>query len=366
MNSGGVESQVYTIASFLSNSDFDVYIASAGGALADLATEDKSATHFKLPLNKKNPILFFYNLFKLVTLIKKFKIDIVHSHSRLSGWCAFLACKITKCKFITTIHGAHSMGSFIKNWYNSIVTKGDRVIVVSKFIEEYAKKNYKFDYNKIHLIYCGIDTDKFNFSQVVGNKMAELIGNLRIPTDKPIVTLPARFSKGKGHETLIEAVKLLKKNSITCLFVGDYSKNLKYYEHLMSKIRDYELIENIVFTGNISDMTTIYAISDIVLSLSTKPEAFGLISIEAQALGKKIIATRLGGIIETIIENETGWLIEPNNPQELAEKINFLNSFDKQRNTQIAREAIIHVNKNFSLALMEKKTISLYREISSN
>ena len=359
MNSGGVESQVFTITSFLNNGDFNVYIASAGGNLADLATEDKLATHFKLPLDKKNPFFFFYNVYKLAALIKKFKIDIVHSHSRLSGWCAFLACKITKCKFITTIHGAHSVGSFLKNWYNSIVTKGDRVIVVSKFIEEYAKKNYKFDHNKIQLIYCGIDTDKFNFSKVNGNKMAELISNLRIPTDKPIITLPARFSKNKGHETLIEAVKLLKKNSVTCLFVGDYSKNLTYFEQLMHKIKDYQLTENIVFTGNISDMATIYAISDIVLSLSTKPEAFGLTSIEAQALGKKIIATKLGGIIETMIENETGWLIEPNNPEELADKINFLLSFDKSLNTKISREAIINVNKYFSLALMEKKTISL-------
>lgn len=362
MNSGGVETQVYNIATFLHENQFKTYIASSGGILANDLMQ-RGVNHISLPLHKKNPFTFIINIFRLVKIIKKYNIDIVHAHSRLPGWCALFASKITKCHFITTIHGAHSVGNILKKLYNSIVTKGERVIVVSNYIAHYAQNNYKFDYTKIRLIHCAINTDKFCFSTIDGNKIADLINKYRIPTDKPIITLPARFSKSKGHLTLIEAMKLLDKNSITCLFVGDYGKNLRYYEELNTRIKQYNLVNSVIFTGNIVNMPLVYATSDIVLSISSKPEAFGLTSIEAQALGKKVIVTNIGGIKETIIENKTGWLINPNSPDELANKILLLLSFDKKKNSILSKDAIVNVNKNFSLALMEKKTIDVYREI---
>ena len=363
--SGGVEREVLDTAEALVKAGHRSFVASSGGRLVSQLYQAGSR-HLDLPLHSKNPLVMMQNIVSLQKLVKFHDIDIIHAQSRAPGWSAYYASKLAKCHFITTIHGAHSVGGYFKKMYNSVVTKGERVIAVSEFIAEYAKNNYKFDHQKLEVIHCGVNVHKFNYKNIDEKRMIELARSLRIPTDKPIIMLPGRLSRGKGHILLLEVIRLLPPNSVTCLFVGDDKGHLTYREELQKKINEYGLNHNVIITSNVSDMPAIYALSDIVACVSTKPEAFGLVSIEAQSMGRMTIACNMGGIKETIIDNQTGWLIKPNNIDELLAKINQILSMDLDTRFEYTKAARKHVENFFSLETMGKKIINIYEQVINN
>jgi glycosyltransferase involved in cell wall biosynthesis len=360
--SGGVEREVLDTAEGIVKQDYRSFVASNGGRLVSQLYQAGSR-HFDLPLNSKNPLVMISNIFKLRRLIRLHNIDIVHAQSRGPAWSAYFAAKLTKCHFMTTIHGAHSISGSLKRKYNSVMVKGEKILAVSNFIADYAKDNYDFDHNKLEIVHCGVNIDKFNFNNIEEKRIIDLARNLRIPMDKPIIMLPGRLSRNKGHLFLLEAVKALPPKSFTCLFVGDDNGHLNYREELQAKIKEYNLDKRVIITSNVSDMPAIYALSDIVTCVSTKSEAFGLVSIEAQAMGRMVIANNMGGIKETIVDGETGWLIEPGNVNELTDTIMKLLSLNLEQRLDLSKRARAHVEKNFSLAVMQEKIINSYKEV---
>ena len=204
MMSGGVEREVLDIASSIAKLKHKSFVASSGGRLVQQLYLDDSH-HFTLPLHSKNPFTIIRNIFRLKNIIKTNNIDIIHAQSRAPAWSSYFAAKLTGCKFVTTIHGAHGTKGPGKKLYNSVMTKGDIVIAVSEFIAKYAKYNYQFNHDNLRVIHCGTDIDKFSYKNINNTRLSQLDNSLRIPTDKPIIMLPARFSRNKGHLFLIEA-----------------------------------------------------------------------------------------------------------------------------------------------------------------
>ena len=363
--SGGVEREVLDIAEALVKAGYRSFVASSGGRLVSQLYQ-LGSLHLDLPLHSKNPLVMMQNIIRLKNLVKLHDIDIIHAQSRAPGWSAYYAAKLAKCHFVTTIHGAHSVGGAFKRMYNSVVTKGEKVIAVSEFIAEYAKNNYAFNHQKLEVIHCGVNVHKFNYDNIDEKRMVELARSLRIPTNRPIIMLPGRLSRSKGHMLLLEVIKLLPPKSVTCLFVGDDKGHLSYREELQKKINEYGLNQNVIITSNVSDMPAIYALSDIVACVSIKPEAFGLVSIESQSMGRMTIASDMGGIKETIIDNQTGWLIKPSNIDELLAKINQILAMSLGTRLQYAKAARKHIEKNFSLETMGKKIINIYEQVLNN
>ena len=362
LTSGGVEREVLDIAEAIVKAGYRSFVASSGGRLVNQLYQQGSR-HIVLRLDSKNPFIILQNIFKLRKLVKLYDIDIIHAQSRAPAWSAYYAAKLANCHFVTTVHGAYGVQNWFKRWYNSVMTKGEKVIAVSNFIADYVRGNYQIDEKKLQVIHCGANIDKFSYKNIEEQRVIALIHKLHIPTYKPIIILAARFSRNKGHAILLEAIRLLPLKSVTCLFVGDYGGHLKYREELQAKIDEYGLTKSVIFTGNISDMAAAYALADIVVSASTKPEAFGLTSIEAQAMGRMVIANNIGGIRETIIHGKTGWLIDPGNIVELAETIKKILSMNLDDRFSHAEAAANHVKKNFSLTRMGKDIIDCYNSI---
>lgn len=360
--SGGVEIEVLDTAEAVVKIGYRSYVASSGGRLVQQLYQQGSR-HFILDLNSKNPITIIKNAFQLAKIIKLNDIDIIHAQSRAPAWSSYLAAKITKCHFITTIHGAHGTNGLFKKWYNSIMTKGEKVIVVSEFIANYAKTHYEFDHDKLEVIHCGTNIEKFSYKNIEEARVVELARNLRVPTDKPIIILPSRLTRSKGHLFLLEAIKALPPRSITCLFVGEDKRHFKYREELQKKIKEYNLSETVIMTSSIADMPAIYALADVVLCVSTKPEAFGLVAIEAQAMGRPVIVSNIGGLKETVTDGKTGWLVELGNVEQLVSVIKEVLSLDRDARLSYAVNARKNVENNFSLARMGEKIINTYNKL---
>ncbi len=360
---GGVERGTMDIAKALVDNGFRSLVVSAGGSLVK-SIENDGSTHITLPLNSKNPWCIFNNISKLVELIKKEKVDIVHARSRAPAWSAYIAAKKTGCKFITTFHGSYGMQNRIKRLYNSVMAKGERVIAVSEFISEYIKKYYPdVPKEKITIIHRGVDTKVFDPSNVGFERINILAKQLRIPDDKVIITMPARITRWKGHLVLIRALATLSKKQFHCILVGDVQDNRNYHNEMLELMGEFGLDNNIAFAGAVRDMPALYTLSDIVVVPSTRSEAFGRISIETQAMAKIIIATDIGGFKETIINQKNGFTVPPNDSIALAKAIRKAMAMTVKQRQEMGISARKFIEEKFSLDSMVKKTLNLYKKL---
>lgn len=362
--SGGVERGALEISEAITKNNLRSIVASSGGPLITKLYEHE-ANHINLNLSSKNPVTMYGNINKLFTIIKSHKVDIIHARSRAPAWSSYFAAKKADIPFVTSFHGYYSYNNFIKKYYNSIMAKGDKVIAVSNFIKNHLIDKYKIAEEKIALIHRGVDLNYFNPDvKLSDNKIDQVKAISHMTESKPIILLPGRITSWKGQSILIEALSKLQNLNCYALIVGDYNAHPNYYKYLKKMISHYNLEKTVRIIGNQPDMHAMYSMADIILSTSTRPEAFGRVAIEAQAMQKLVIATNIGGSCETVIDKETGFHVTPANSDDLAEKLehclNLIGTNDYDLITKRARE---HIIQNFSLEKMQQKTIELYQEL---
>lgn len=365
MQSGGVERGTVELSKAIVKHGFESIVASAGGHMVK-TIENAGGAHIELPLASKNPFVIKKNTAELKKIIQKHNVDVVHARSRAPAWSAYKACQETGCPFVTTVHGTYSIGNMFKKRYNSVMMKGEKVIAVSEFIKKYITDNYDIDEKIIEVIHRGADLNHFDRSLIGENRILHKAEELNIEHDRPIIMLPGRVTQWKGHDFLLDALKDIDKSKYRCFFVGNADKHPEYLKRIKAKIEDYELGGNIRIIKNVTDMPALYHFADIVISASVRPEAFGRVAIEAQAMEKMLIATNHGGACETVIDGKTGWLVEPDNVEQFAETIEKLLNISNKKRIEVTNRAKKHIKKNFSLDGMTSKTIAIYEGIINN
>lgn len=372
MNSGGVEMGVFELAKKnFENKKINMFLLSSGGKMIKRVMS-YGVKCFNINVKSKNPFIILHNVGMVKKIIKKHKIDIVQVESRAPAWSCYFACKSLNVPMITTINGLYDSKFFLKRFYNSSIFRGNPIIAVSNFIKEYALANYKKYINKkksrktVEIIYRSIDVDLYNEDNVSVNRVLELQDKLKLPDDKIIITLPARFSKQKGHDYFLKVLKYLDNNSYFCVLAGDVVKKPKYVKYIKKLIYKYDLQKQIGIYGNINDMPALYKLSNIIISSSIKPESFGRVAIEAQAMRRIFIGTSIGGTIETVIDNETGFLAPENNPREFATILNKVIELNQEEKNRIINNARDFCVKNFSIDNMYNSLLNLYNKVVNN
>lgn len=359
---GGVERGTVEIAGAVVQAGGRALVASAGGPLVhDLARV--GAEHVDLPMDSKNPVTMWRNVDRLAQVIRAEKVDIVHARSRAPAWSARAAAKRTGAHFVTTFHGTYGAGNHLKRVYNSIMTRGERVIAISQFIAGHIRQLYGVPSNKIRVIHRGVDLERFDPAKVTAQRVVNLATDWMLPDGMPVIMLPGRLTRWKGQPVVIDALSRLKRHDIRCLLVGGDQGREDYRAELESMIADRNLNEVVRLVDHCDDMPAAYMLTDVVISASTDPEAFGRVIAEAQALGRPVIATDHGGAKETVIPGETGWLVPPGDADALAAAIEKVLALDSAQRSTLAGKAIANVRDNFSKATMCAKTLDVYDEV---
>jgi len=372
LNTGGVERGVVDISKAVAEADFESIVISSGGQMANQFYHSK-VNHIQLPLESKNPFTIYFNSKKIAKIIIKYGVNLVHIRSRSPAWSAYLACKKTKCKMISTVHGSYSthfLNRWISEWklkYNAVMLKPQFIIAVSNFIKNYIYQNYSTITNlgekSIEVIHRGVDLNYFCNSKVGQFRIVQLTEQWDLPEDKQIIMLPGRVTRWKGHEFLIDALAKVQNQNFFCIIVGSTDGHKKFVKRLSQKIKDNNLEGKVRIVGNSKDMPAAYLVSDVVISASIKPEAFGRVAIEAGAMGRVVVATNIGGSLETVIDNKTGFLVEVNNVSKMAETIDKVLDMPKDQKEQMCLDAMTHITQNFSNQKMIQATIDLYKRI---
>lgn len=362
MRTGGVERGTVEIASAIVRAGGRALVASAGGQMVPHLAY-VGAEHIDLPLNTKNPINIYDNIGRLNELIKKLGIDLIHARSRAPAWSAVKSARNCGIPFVTTFHGVYGLQNSLKQKYNSVMTKGDRVIAISNFIYEHIRHNYQIDDAKIRIIHRGVDLKAFDPQRIVPQRIVDITKEWRVPEDLPLILMPGRITRWKGQHILIQALAKLPHRNFMCLLVGDDMGHPGYREELEKMIIDLKLAGHVRIAGNTPYMAEAYMLSYLVIAPSVEPEAFGRVPIEAQAMGKPVISTNHGGACETVFPGETGWLVVPGSVDDLAKALQEALTLDPERYKWMSENAMWNARENFSSEIMCNKTLEVYEEL---
>ena len=366
---GGAETGCYDLAHYLHEQDCKSYIVTSGGELIKYI-DKKKVKLIKLPVQSKNPLLILINSIALTLLILFLNISIVHARSRAPAWSCYLATKITRRKFVTTFHGTYNFKNSIKKFYNSIMVKSDVLIAGSNFIFSHISENYQKFLNskkKFLVIFRGINTEYFDSDIIKKKDIDKRKATWKIEDNKKIILLPGRLTAWKGQEMFIEAINLFKQSNpeldFVAVILGDDQGRTVFRKKLERLVEQFNLTQNIKFVDNCNEMPVAYYISDVIVSSSIEPEAFGRVSVEAQAMKKPIIASNIGGSKETVIDNKTGLLFESGNPKSLCDKLNEIIKLDTLTLDLMGREGRKNVINRFNIEKMCLNTYSEYKKL---
>jgi len=360
LHGGGVERGTLEIAQFLVAHGHESHVVSAGGRLVQ-ELEANGSHHHRCEVVAKSPRSLI-GVFQMRRLIATLQPDIVHVRSRIPGWVVELAYKtLLKARRparISTFHGFHSV-----NFYSAIMTRGERVIAVSQAVAEHIQQAYGLEQEKIEVIYRGIDPTYFDPIGIDADQCKALRQRWGANEGQaPVLLLPGRFTRLKGHTVLLEALGLLTDLPWRLVLVGDHGENPSYTHELQGLADHYGLLTRIHFHGLCDNMPLAYAAADLVLNVSTRPESFGRTAVEAMGMERPVIAAGHGGALETIVEGETGWCFRPNDVKNLAEVLRhaLLHRADWEFMGTQGRH---HVTQCFTLERMCEKTLDVYETL---
>ena len=340
---GGVERGTLEITQAIVEAGGSALVASAGGRLV-AAIKRAGGRHITLPLMRKDPYSIWRNAGLLATIIRAERVDIVHARSRAPAWSAWLACRRTGAHFVTTWHGTYGEGLPFKRRYNSVMARGERIIVASRFIDRLVGERHGVDPARIRLIPRGVDPAAFDPGAVSGERVMRQLRSWRIPEHGPVVMMPGRLTEWKGQGVLLEAIARMGRRDVYCVLVGAEQGQPRFSQRLVARAAELGVSERIRLAGECDDMPAALMAADVVVHASTQPEAFGRVVVEAQALGRPVIAADLGGPAETVEHGITGWRVPPGDPAILAEAI----------------EAVL---EHYTVAAMQAATLEVYREV---
>ena len=366
---GGAETGCYDLAHYLSEKECRSFLVTNGGELLKFINKKKVKV-FRLPVHSKNPLLMFFNCLAISLIVFIYNIDIVHARSRAPAWSCYWSCGITRRKFVTTFHGTYNFSNSIKKYYNSIMLKSKLIIAGSNFIFSHINEKYEkylFGKNKLMVIFRGINLDYFNIKNISLNKKNQLQLAWKLEPKKFTILLPGRLTQWKGQEIFIEALNILKedyhKNNFQAVILGsDQGRNV-YLKKLFNLVERYQMQNKVKFFKHCKDMPIAYSLSNVVVSSSIEPEAFGRVSVEAQAMEKPIIASDIGGSKETVINGKTGFLFKAGDPRELAKVLNNVIELDNETLYSMGHEGRKNVTKKFDVEKMCQSTFTEYQKL---
>ena len=350
LNEGGVERGTMEFSRELVKQGHESIVFSAGGRLVRQIEAD-GAKHVTFNVSSKNPFTAIFRIFMLRNILKKLNPDILHARSRVPAWLTYIANRRLGIPFITTVHGFNSVST-----YSAIMTKGDSVICVSESIKSYIQEHYKTESKKITVIPRGVDLELFN-PQNTDKKFIENFKKEYHLDDKYIITSVGRITQLKDLETFISAIAILRQshsNVIGMIVGGVREDKQEYFKSLQTLVRETDLEDKIIFTGSQSKVAEIYALSDVVVSSSKKPESFGRSVAEALALNTPVVATDHGGVLDIIVEAENGFFYPVGESEILAKNIK------KCRDLEF--DGYGYISECFSLEQMVQKTLKVYKK----
>ena len=359
---GGVERGTVEMARAIQAAGGSAVVISNGGPLVR-HIERCGGKHITLPVHVKNPFRWPGLRRKLKTIFQNEDADIVHVRSRVPAWLALNLAKSMSIATVSTVHSRFTTQSILKRRYNAKLLDAGHVIAISNYVHGLITSQYIGVENRLTVVHRGVDIETFDPAAVSQARIIKFADTVALPEGVSVIMMPARSSSWKGHFILLNALAKLKDLNFFCLFVGasdgkgGFLKRITDYAHARGLEGRFRL------TPVVDDMPAALMVADVVVMPSVTPEPFGRVALEAQAMGRPIVAFAHGGAVESIEHEKTGWLATPGDADSLAENLRAALILKPQARKAYALDARAHIETYFSTDQMCQKTLKIYRRM---
>jgi len=359
---GGVERGTVEMAQAIQAAGGHAVVISNGGPLVR-HIERCGGKHIALPVHAKNPLRWPGLRRQLKTIFQAENADIVHVRSRVPAWLALTLAKSMGIATISTVHSRFTARSFLKRRYNAKLLDAGQVIAISDYVHGLITSQYIGVEDRLTVVHRGVDTDTFDPAAVSQARIINFADTVALPEDVPVIMMPARSSSWKGHHILLDALAKLKDLNFVCLFVGASDGKAGFVKDITDYAHAHGLEGQFRLTPVVDDMPAALMVADVVVMPSITPEPFGRVALEAQAMGRPIVAFAHGGAVESIEHGKTGWLATPGDVHSLAENMRTALTLKPRDRNTFAAHARAHINEHFSTDKMCQETLKVYRRM---
>ena len=359
---GGVERGTLETAAAIQKHGGRAIVISRGGPMVR-HLDRIGAIHHELDVHSKNPLLWPKIRRQLKALLVSERVDLIHVRSRAPAWIALPAATNLGIATVSTVHGRFIARSAFKHRYNGKLLKTDHVIAISNYVKELITSQYFGIEDRLSVVHRGVDIELFSPEKVNQTRIINFVDDLAVPEDVPVIMLPARATEWKGHHILLQALAKIKDRPFICLMIGAGDGKPAFVRGLTRFGNKLGLEGRFRLTPIVDDMPAALMVADVVVMPSITPEPFGRVALEAQAMGRPIVAFDHGGAVESIIPGKTGWLARPKDLNSLAEALVAALSLSSPQRKTLAKAARRHIEDNFSTETMCSQTIKIYRRV---
>ncbi len=374
LETGGAERTAIEVAEAVALAGGTALVASAGGRLeGELAAAGGRLIPF--PAGAKSPRAIWCNARALEEMIAGHGVSLVHARSRAPAWSALIAARRTSIPFVTTYHGVYNQKSPIKGWYNGVMARGDRVIANSEYTAAIVRSRHGTPDERLRIIPRCADLERFSPEAVGPERIARLRQAWGAPAGARLVVHAARLTRWKGQTVTVEAAaQILRRpefDDAVFVLAGDDQGRSGFRAMLEDRIVALGLKGRILLPGHCEDMPAAFAAASVALAPSIEPEAFGRVSVEAQAMGCPVIVSDAGALPETVVTPKqasslglvTGWTFRPGDAGELAARIAACLSLPPGLRAAMAESARLRARAQFSKDALQARTLQVYDEL---
>lgn len=362
LDTGGAERTTLDVARAIIGAGGIAVVASQGGRLVP-ELQNLGAEWIEGPFASKNPVTIWRNVARLAEIARLRDIQVLHARSRAPAWSALWAARRTGLGFVTTYHGIYNARSSIKRLYNSVMARGDLVIANSEYTAEHIRREHGALAKEIAIIPRGTDISAFSTGEVSAGRIALLREAWGLEPGMRVILMPGRLTRWKGQLPFIEAMAQLTSPNTVAVLAGDAQGRDGFANDVDAHIAQHGLKARVRVVGHCADMAAAMALSDVVVSASIEPEAFGRIAVEAQAMERLVVATDLGAARETVLHGQTGLLVPPGDPRAMAAAIDQALALPPHAAAAQGARARTHVLQHFTVEAMTQATLSVYRRV---
>jgi glycosyltransferase involved in cell wall biosynthesis len=367
LETGGAEQTTLDIARAVVAAGGKALVATRGGRMA--ARLEADGGHLALmPVQSKNPLVMLGNAARLIDIIRREKISLVHARSRAPAFSALWAAHATGVPFVATYHGIYNAKTHLKRWYNAVMTRGALIIANSDYTRDHVLAEHGVDPDRIISIPRGVDLARFDPGKVTPARIQALrdLWDLGPADARTIFVLGGRLTRLKGHLSIIEAAARLKasgRQDFLILFVGDDQGRTDYRHEVEAAIAAAGLGDQVRAVGHCDDMPAAYRLADFALLPSTQPESFGRAAVEPQAMERPVLVSDHGGARETVVEGETGWRLAVGDPDAWAGGLKTALETAPGRRQAMGLAGAARAKKLYSVEAMCAATMAVYARV---
>ena len=367
LETGGAEQTTLDVATAVMAAGGRAIVATHGGRMTKALTQSGGRVEI-LNVRSKNPLTILANAFALARLIRRQNVHVIHARSRAPAISAYLAARLAGVPFVATYHGVYNAHSFLKRWYNSVMTRGALTIANSDYTRDRVIATHKLSPEKVISIPRGVDLGRFDPARVSPERVANLrkAWGLKDDDARLSVLLAGRLTRWKGQKLLIEALAAIKakgQDEVVLIMAGDSQGRDTYKGELQSLAQALGLEDQVRLVGHCDDMPAAYLACDAAAAPSLEPEAFGRTAVEPQIMGRPVLAADHGAATETVLEGVTGFRLAPGDIEAWADGLARLIALGPKGRAAMGRAGQERAVRLYSANAMTSATLDVYARI---